>query len=74
MFIMCMSGTHGGQKTVSDAKELELQKAVNCHMDAGFSNCWTFCLPCASFFLKPFCLFFLSFFFFKRESCYANPG
>ena len=56
-----MSGTYEGQKTVSDAKELELQKAVNRHMDAGSSNCWTFSLTCASFFLKPFYLFFLFF-------------
>lgn len=44
MFIMCMSGTHGGQKTVSDAKELELQKAVNCHMD-GFLTAGPFVYP-----------------------------
>lgn len=29
-----MSGTDRGQKIVSDAKELELQKAVNCHVGA----------------------------------------
>lgn len=62
MLIMCMSSTHGGQKTISDAKELELHKAVNRHMDAGSSNCWNFSLLCASFFLKPFYLFIFPFF------------
>lgn len=51
MFIMCMSSTHGGQKTISDVKELELQKAVNRHMDAGpFLTAGPFLYPVLSSF------------------------
>jgi hypothetical protein len=37
-YIMCISGTHGSQKTVLILLELELQMVVSCHVGAGNWN------------------------------------
>ena len=34
-FATCMPGAYGGEKKTSDPLDLELEKVISCHVDAG---------------------------------------